>query len=334
MSFRKLFSALVGAMALVTAIVVAPASAKVHAAACTPLTNVEAIIDDSGSMSGTDPNVLRGQAVKLIITKQAQTQPSFTFGAVSFGDPDVHTLFGPAAVGANKAAMAGSLSSLNADDGGTNYGLGFNQAAADNPSRQANIFMTDGENFGDPVPMPQPPTYVIGFGDSATSPDNVAALQNVATSTGGQYFPQTSSAKLVSVVNSILAQITCQSQPQAFNDTFTKVGQAIGHAVTIGRSTHSADLVVSYPTKDDQFSFAASLFVHGKKVAASTARKHKVKKLKVTIQRSETFFTVHVRGLKAGKLKFKIKAKKLGLSLDPNNPAGAVTTQFTPSKKR
>ena len=158
MSIRKLFSALVGAMALVTAIVVAPASAKVHAAACTPLTNVEAIIDDSGSMSGTDPNVLRGQAVKLIITKQAQTQPSFTFGAVSFGDPDVHTLFGPAAVGANKAAMAGSLSSLNADDGGTNYGLGFNQAAADNPSRQANIFMTDGENFGDPVPMPQPPT--------------------------------------------------------------------------------------------------------------------------------------------------------------------------------
>ena len=109
MSIRKLFSALVGAMALVTAIVVAPASAKVHAAACTPLTNVEAIIDDSGSMSGTDPNVLRGQAVKLIITKQAQTQPSFTFGAVSFGDPDVHTLFAPAAVGANKTAMAGLI---------------------------------------------------------------------------------------------------------------------------------------------------------------------------------------------------------------------------------
>jgi hypothetical protein len=138
----------------------------------------------------------------------------------------------------------------------------------------------------------------------------------------------------VSVVNGILAQITCQSQPQSFNDTFTKVGQAINHAVTIGRSTHSADLVVSYPTKDDQFSFAASLFVHGKKVAASAAKKHKVKKLKLTIQRSETFFTVHVRGLKAGKLKFKIKAKKLGFSLDPTNPAGAVTTQFTPSKKR
>jgi len=334
MSPRKLFPALVGALALATAIFVAPASARLHAAACTPLSNVEAIIDDSGSMAVTDSNVLRGQAVKLIITKQAQSQPSFTFGAVSFGDPDVHTLFAPGAVGSNQTAMINSLASLNADDGGTNYGLGFNQAASDNPSRQANIFMTDGENFGDPVPLPQPPTYVIGFGDSNASPDNVAALQNIASSTGGQYYPQTSSAKLVSVVNGILAQITCQSQPQAFNDTFTKVGQAINHSVTIGGKTRSADFVVSYPTKDDQFSFSASLFVHGKKVAASSARKHKVKKLKVTIVRSETFFTAHVRGLKRGKLKFKIKAKKLGTSLDPTNPAGAVTTQFTPSRKR
>jgi hypothetical protein len=334
MSPRKFFRALVCATALVTAILVAPASARLHAAACTPVSNVEAVIDDSGSMAVTDSNVLRGQAVKLIITKQAQSQPNFTFGAVSFGDPDVHTLFAPGAVGQNKTAMINSLSSLNADDGGTNYGLGFNQAASDNPNRQANIFMTDGENFGDPVPLPQPPTYVIGFGDSAASPDNVAALQNIASSTGGQYFPQTSSAKLVSVVNSILAQITCQSQPQAFNDTFTKVGQAINHSVTIGGKTRSADFVVSYPTKDDQFSFSASLFVHGKKVAASTAKRHKVKKLKVTIVRSETFFTAHVRGLKRGKLKFKIKAKKLGLSIDPSNPAGAVTTQFTPSRKR
>src|SRR5919201_2451234 len=105
MSLKKPFTALVGATALATAIFVAPAGASVHAAACTPLNNVEAIIDDSGSMAGTDSNVLRGQAVKLIITKQAQSQPSFTFGAVSFGDPDVHTLFPPGAVGANKAAM-------------------------------------------------------------------------------------------------------------------------------------------------------------------------------------------------------------------------------------
>jgi hypothetical protein len=333
MSPRRFSAALVGAAALVTALSAAPAGAKVHAAACTPLTNVEAIVDDSGSMSFTDSNRLRAQAVKLIIQQQSQNQPSFTFGAVSFGDPDVHTLFAPAAVGPNSANMVASLTSLQADDGATNYALGFNQAAADNPNRQANIFMTDGENLGDPVPLPQPPTYVIGFGDSGASPDNVAALQNIATSTGGQYFQQTTSSKLVSVVNGILASITCQSQPQAFNDTFTKVGQTKAHSVQIGRSTHSANLVISYPLSDDQFSFSAALFVHGKRVAASVAKKHKVKKLKLKIVRSETFFTVKMHGLKAGKLRFKIKARKLGVSLDPNNPAGAVTTQFSPSRK-
>jgi hypothetical protein len=282
-------------------------------------------------MAVTDSNVLRGQAIKLIINAAPS---SFTFGAVSFGDPDVHTLFAPGAVGANKTAMINSLTSLQADDGGTNYGIGFNQAATDNPNRQANIFMTDGENFGDPVPLPQPPTYVIGFGDSAASPDNVAALQNIATSTGGQYFPQTNSSKLVSAVNSILAQITCQSQPQTFNKTFTKVGQSSTNAVQVGKSTHSANFVVSYPTADDAFSFHAALYVHGKKVAAAKVKKHhKLKKLNVTIVKSETFFTARIRGLKAGRLKFTLKATKLGLTSDPTNPSGAVTTQFTPSKK-
>jgi hypothetical protein len=333
MSNRQVFSALIGATAVATAILVTPVEAKVHASACTPISNVEAVVDDSGSMIGTDPNVLRGQAVKLIIQQQAQNQPSFTFGGVSFGD-GATTLFAPGAVGANKTAMLASLASLQGDDGSTNYGAAFTQAATDNPGRQANIFMTDGGNNGDPIPFPQPPTYVIGFGDSGATPEDQQVLQNLAASTGGQYYPQTTSAKLVSVVNGILAQITCQSQPQSFNDTFTKVGQGITHSVTIGGGTKSANFVISYPTKDDLFSFSAALFVHGKKVAASTAKKHKVKKLKVQIVRSETFFTAHVRGLKRGKLRFKIKAKKLGVSLDPTNPAGAVTTQFSPSRKR
>jgi hypothetical protein len=333
MSSRQVLTALVGAAALTTSILVAPAGAKVHAAACTPLSNVEAIVDDSGSMAGTDPQTLRAQAVKLIIQQQAQNSPSFTLGGVSFGT-DASTLFAPAAVGANRASMISSLSSIQADDGTTNYGAAFTKAAADNPGRQANIFMTDGANNGDPIPFPQPPTYVIGFGDSASSPDDQAALQNLATSTNGQYYPQTSSAKLVSVVNGILAQITCQSAPQAFNDVFAKVGQSKTHAVLIGSKTRSANFVVSYPTKDDQFAITFSLYVHGKKVAASTAKKRKLRKLRVKITRSETFFTAHVRGLKRGKLKFKIKAKKLGVSFDPANPAGAVTTQFTPSRKR
>jgi len=335
MSPRKPLAALVGASALAVAAFAAPAGAKVHAAACTPVSNVEAIVDDSGSMIVTDPNVLRAQAVKLIIQQQAQSQPSFTLGGVSFGD-GATTLFAPAAVGANKNTMIGSLSSVQGDDGTTNYGAAFTQAGTDNPNRQANIFMTDGGNNGDPIPFPQPRTYVIGFGTSAATPEDQAALQSLATTTGGQYYAETTSSKLVSVVNGILSQLTCQTAPKSFDDTFTKVGQAKNHTVTIPRSIHSANFVISYPTKDDLFSFSAALFVHGKKVAASTAKKrhHKIKKLKITKTQSETFLTVRVRGLKAGKLKFKIKAKKLGASFDPTNPAGAVTTQYTPSRKR
>src|SRR3954447_12556614 len=282
MYLRPVFPALVGAAALATAILVAPAQARVHASACTALSNVEVIVDDSGSMAGTDPNILRAQAVKLIIQRQAQNQPSFTLGGVSFGT-DATTLFAPGPVGSGKAAMLASLATIQADDGTTNYGAAFARAGADNAGRQANIFMTDGANNGDPITFPQPPTYVIGFGDSGSLPEDQAALANLATSTGGQYYQQTSSAKLVSVVNGVLAWIPCQSQPQTFNDVFSKVGQSIAHSVVVGASTRSADLLVSYPTKDNQFSFSAALFVHGKKVAASTAAKKKVKKLKVTI---------------------------------------------------
>ena len=91
------------------------------------------------------------------------------------------------------------------------------------------------------------------------------------------------------------------------------------------------------PTLTDHtmpFTFKAQLFQGRKQVAATTAKRHKLRKLKLTITRSETFFTAHVRGLVRGKLKFTIRAKKLGVSADPNTPAGSVTTQFTPSRKR
>src|ERR1700761_6581058 len=51
-------------------------------AGCTAVTNVEAIIDDSGSMEFTDPNKLRVQAMDLLI----KTLPSSTtLGAGEFG---------------------------------------------------------------------------------------------------------------------------------------------------------------------------------------------------------------------------------------------------------
>src|SRR3954471_21888104 len=88
------------ALVLPIAGVASPAGA---AAACTPVTNIEAIIDDSGSMFSTDSNRLRVQAMDLLINAvDAKT----VFGAVEFGGqfssddpPPADTVFAPQPVG-------------------------------------------------------------------------------------------------------------------------------------------------------------------------------------------------------------------------------------------
>src|ERR1700712_6063336 len=92
----------------------ATGSVATGSAACTAATNIEAIIDDSGSMEVTDPNKLRVQAMDLLV----KTLPtSTTLGAVEFGSgyegipgivegvPSASTIFPPEAIGPNAAAM-------------------------------------------------------------------------------------------------------------------------------------------------------------------------------------------------------------------------------------
>jgi len=152
-------------------------------AACAAKTNIEAIIDDSGSMEITDPNKLRVQAMDLLI----ETLPtSTTLGAVAFGSgiagipgvfeeiPAATTLFKPVAIGPNAAAMEASLkANINADDGATDYNGAFAKADADNPTAQARIFLTDGGHdegtYNEAHLAHNVPTYVIGFGSGLGS---------------------------------------------------------------------------------------------------------------------------------------------------------------------
>src|SRR3954454_1841646 len=83
-----------------------------RAAACVKASNIEAILDDSGSMSFTDPNTLRVKGLKLLIN----TLSSGTFlGAVEFGGsfdpstPAADTVFKPEPVGPNATAMGNAL---------------------------------------------------------------------------------------------------------------------------------------------------------------------------------------------------------------------------------
>src|SRR3954453_1172569 len=85
----------------------AVAAPSAHAAACQKVTNIEAIVDDSGSMPLTEPNRLRVQAMDLLINA---LDPSTTVGAIEFGssfdpsEPSAHTIFGPHPDGPNEAA--------------------------------------------------------------------------------------------------------------------------------------------------------------------------------------------------------------------------------------
>src|SRR3954462_9349083 len=218
--------------AALVAAALAPSSGQAvgaRAAACTPVKNVEAIIDDSGSMTGSDSNRLRVQAMDLLIN----ALPDGTqLGAIQFGSsfdpatPSASVVFPVEAVGPNAAAMKSALDTqIQADNGGTDYNAAFDTGRAANPSAGARIFLTDGgHNAGtyanthlNPAP-PQTPTYVVGFSAGVGTSEDQARLQQIANDTGGKFFAQTDSSQLQAIMDEIEAALTCQTPPQKFTD--------------------------------------------------------------------------------------------------------------------
>ena len=275
----------------------APAGAgspAAHAAACTKAANIEAIVDDSGSMSVTDRNRLRVQGLDLLIN----TLSSSTFlGAVEFGGsltPAADTVFGPQAVGPNAAAMKNALDAkIKADNGTTDYNAAFAQSDADNPNAAARIFLTDGGHnagaYNNGHLVHRVPTYVVGFSSGLASSD-LQRLKTIASDTGGIYFPQTDSSKLQSVMNSIGAALTWSSPLDRFSLT------------------------------------GLQLVVRGKVVAVGS----RLRRLTVKRTSSATFTVLKVSGLKPGRLRFRVKARRIGSGA----PRVTLTTQVRQSRSR
>lgn len=305
---------------------------------CKQASNIEAIVDDSASMTFTDAGSNRVQALKLLIQKQSNAGK--TLGAVEFGDT-VDTLFKPEAIGPNRAAMLASLAQIQADNGSTDYNAAFDQANADNPNAQARIFLTDGgHNVGDyangHLGGGRPRTFVIGFGTS-TQGDDGARLQKIADDTGGKYFPQTDASNLVSVMNQIDAAINCLGAPVEFDHRFTKPGQVENESLRLARTTRSVQIVASYPAGTKLAVKVVEL--KGRKVVAAKRRHRKLRKLHVTRTRGDTFLSLQVRGVRPGlTMKLTIKALKLGQptlsQLLTGKPGVAVKTQVTQSRSR
>ncbi|MCW3032913.1 MAG: hypothetical protein QOK19_2896 [Solirubrobacteraceae bacterium] len=327
-----------GAAIALTAVLAVPSvasSPRAHQAACVPATDIEAIVDDSGSMAITDTNRLRIQALELFINSLS---PSTSLGAVEFGGnffesstPAADTLFPPEAVGTNSAAMGAALvSKINADNGGTDYNAAFAQSDAANPNAQARIFLTDGGHdigtYNNGHLTHKVPTYVIGFSPGVQASEDQARLKTIAADTGGQFYPLSDSSALQSVMDNIAAAVTCQTPPQAFTDKL-KAGAAKTHTVSVGASTKSLQIVLSWTSPLDKFAISnLKLTSHGKTIAQAARR---VKRLAVKTTAGETFTIIRVSGLKRGKLSFKVKATKVG----SGQPLVTLTTQVGKSSK-
>lgn len=312
-----------------TAMAVAPSGAAEGdaSAACTPVTNIEAIIDDSGSMAGTDPNTLRVQAMNLLInTLPAKTQlGAIEFGSGFFETSAANTIFPPQPVGPNAGTMRNALVALVlADNGGTDYNAAFAKADADNPTAQARIFLTDGGHnegeYKEAHLARNVPTYVIGFGSGLTLPEDQARLQKIAADTGGQLFQLEDNSQLQAVMNKIGAALTCQTPPREFNDLL-RAGQSKFHAIAVGASTKVLQIAMSWASPADRFKLGRlKLIVKGKVVAAA---RPKIAKLRVKKTNGKTFTVAKVRGLRKGTLRFSVKAAQIA----SGEPRVNVTTQ-------
>jgi von Willebrand factor type A domain len=298
--------------------------AATASAACTAATNIEAIVDDSGSMEITDPDKLRVQAMNLLI----QTlPPTTTLGAVEFGSgiegipgifegtPAAYTMFSPEPIGPNAGAMSEALGhDINADDGATDYNAAFAKADADNPGSQARVFLTDGGHdegtYNEAHLAHNVPTYVVGIG--LAGGEDKARLKKIAADTGGQVYEVESAAEEQAAVNSIGAALTCKTPPRAFTDELSQ-GQSKTHTITVGPKTKTLQVTLTWPTPGDVFKLSGlRIKSHGKVIAVGRAKPTpKPKKLNVTVKATSSTYTVlNVGHLRPGTLTFSVKAAK------------------------
>jgi von Willebrand factor type A domain len=314
------------------------AAGSAHAApSCTQASDIEAIIDDSGSMSVTDDNRLRVQAMDLLINA---LNPGTTLGAVEFGSgddfseppkPGADSVFNPEPVGPNASAMKSALDTLiQADNGATDYNAAFKAATAANPGAKARIFLTDGGHdegaYENAHLSTTSPVYVIGFSPGLADPEDQARLQQIASDTGGRYFPLADSSQLQPVMDTIETILTCQTAPQTFEDPLAQ-GQSKVHSVAIGAASAKVQIAISWASGDDSFKVGGLQLISKGVVLA--AGRPKVRKLQVKRSAGKTFVVLKISGLRPGRLRFKVKAARVASA-----SKAVLTTQISEARRR
>ncbi len=201
--------------------------------------DLEAIVDISGSMAGTDPKFRRKDALQLLLDL---AKPGDKLGAVGFDD-QYQPIFDPTTIsGASVIKNLKKVSNTQIiDRGGTDYNIGFDQAykALTGPSidpkrPKGAIFLTDGGHNAGPYnnghlrfainPTGHSwPVCVVQLGTSFLQSD-VDRLKRIASDTGGQYVATPTDDQLTGLYFSCLG--LTNGQKTVVNKKFTfKKGQ-------------------------------------------------------------------------------------------------------------
>jgi von Willebrand factor type A domain len=310
-------------LALLSALIT---SAAASAQSCVPRKNMEAIIDDSGSMGGTDSNKLRVQGLKLIMSTPGNENK--LLGAVEFGS-DANSVFDPGAIGANRTAFGQALDQrVQADNGGTNYNAGFELAKTHNPNADSRLFLTDGgHNEGDYANGHQggPPTHAIGLGFIVG--DDETRLKTIAAQTGGIYRKASDDSELQAAMNDVNARINCLPTPARYTDFFRRTGATKTRRLTIARGIRSAQFTLSWVNAADRFDIGRFRIYRGKRLVGMA----RARRLRTTKRRGSTFVTVKLSRLVRGRLRYRLRATRVST----NTFTGVkLITQASRSRRR
>ena len=173
-----------------------------------------------GVTEGTDPQMLRRQALDLLLTKPGNA--GRMTGAVEFGS-FAEQIFPPLpapGTSSSSSTLHDTLVGLMAehlryDAFRTNFNAGFVAARDQNPGATARILISDGIiSPGDPEPDPsvvqaEPPTQVIGLGRITEGGEADQRLSDIAELTGGEYFRGVTVKQLAPVLDTIDAVALC-----------------------------------------------------------------------------------------------------------------------------
>jgi von Willebrand factor type A domain len=299
-----LAAALTGVIALLAASGGASAAPQGEVAAikgCTKSNNIEAIIDDSGSMAGSDPAKFRTRFLDVFTSLAANNGK--TLGGVEFGTTAA-PLFAPAPIPGVRAAMLASFGAVDADNGGTDYDAGISLGNQQNPNQNGRIFLTDGAptNFN-PAILNNPNVRTAAVGTLVTSDTSAqATLNQIANATGGAVFNVDDAAQLQAIAGAVTAMFDCKAVIQKVLQ-FTRQGQT--RQFGFKAPAKAVDMLITLPF-DGRIVISQGGGAGASSAIATTA------KAKIKQKFGSSFTTVRVKGLKKGKkVKFKAKAKKL-----------------------